>query len=345
MRRRRRASPFAIRFAIEIAPLLPALALTAFAAAGAVAQTAVDAGSMGGALNAIEDVQVGERGKLFRVVILCREECPASARASGVFFIPDIAATLDVDLRGRSRNAERLVFVPVAGGSEMTVRAPRAIVAASVKRCAVDGAAASCIDIEFAPANESVATAQPPPARSPASGSASAPRLREETGGERLVFASLDPPERFGAPQPRPAPKSAPEADGPRLIIDRKKAAALVGARVDIAGEAAEILARRFDAAACASAEARIKADAWALEAMVDVGFCHAVAGRLDEADGVFARLLAYTPDNYEALVGRALVAARRGDRDAAERNFQSALNALPPIAESDRIVEAMQRL
>lgn len=344
---RRRTSPFAIRFAAEIAPLMPAVALTAFAAAGAVAQTAVDASSSVGALNEIEDVQVGERGKLLRVVVICREECPAGPRASGVFFIPDVAAAFDVDLAGRSRNAERLVFAPVAGGAEMTVRAARGIIAAAVKRCAVEGAAASCIDIEFGASATSAAALPAPKPRPDVRAGSPAPVLREETGGASLVFASLEPPERFRAPKapPAPSPDPAEQSDGPRLIINREKAAALIGARVDIAGEAAEILTRRFDAATCAAAEARLKSDAWALDAMVDLGFCRAIAGRFDEADGVFARLLAYTPDNYEALVGRALVAARRGDGDEAERLFQSALNALPPIAESDRIVDAMQRL
>lgn len=369
---RRRSSPFAIRFATEIAPLMPAVAVMAFATAGAVAQAAVDGASAVGALNAIEDVQVGERGKLFRVVVICREECPAGARASGVFFLRDVSATLNVDLKGKSRMAERLLFAPVEGGTEMTVRAARDIVASSTKRCAVEGEAAACIDIEFdAPAGEAATArakgeaplaAEHEPtilaaAQSRARQTGPAPRLREETGGERLIFASLAPPERFDAPSvkspaaPSPAPEGAPDRaargpdDGPRLIINREKAAALIGARVDVGGEAAEILARRFDGPTCAQAETRLKADAWALDAMVDLGFCRAAAGKLDEADGVFARLLDYTPDNYEALVGRALVAARRGRKDEAQRLFQSALNALPPIAESDRIVEAMARL
>ncbi|MEQ1931199.1 MAG: hypothetical protein ABL957_11830, partial [Parvularculaceae bacterium] len=122
-------------------------------------------------------------------------------------------------------------------------------------------------------------------------------------------------------------------------------AEALIGSRVDVGAEASAILGRPFDASECALADARLKGDAWALDAMVDIGFCEASRGDLDAADGVFIRLLAYTPDNYEALVGRALVAARRGARGEAEGLFQEALNSLPPIAESDRIVAAMARL
>jgi Tfp pilus assembly protein PilF len=110
-----------------------------------------------------------------------------------------------------------------------------------------------------------------------------------------------------------------------------------------VAEAAASLLGKRLDAAGCEAARARLKADGWALEAMVDVGFCDAAAGDLDKADGVFMRLLAYTPDNYEALVGRALIARAQGKKDIARGFFQAALNALPPIAESERIEAAMR--
>ncbi|MEO0398626.1 MAG: hypothetical protein AAF224_04290 [Pseudomonadota bacterium] len=113
----------------------------------------------------------------------------------------------------------------------------------------------------------------------------------------------------------------------------------------DIKTEAADILGMSIDADACDEARARLLADAWALEAMVDVGFCKAAGGETASADADFERLLAYTPDNYRALVGRALIAAGRGDAATAERFFQDALNALPPMEESDRIVAAMRRL
>ena len=81
---------------------------------------------------------------------------------------------------------------------------------------------------------------------------------------------------------------------------------------IDIAAAAQEILGKRFGPAECGGSEARLRSDAWALEAMVNVGFCSAIAGDLEKADGVFIRLLEYTPDNYEALVGRALMVGAR---------------------------------
>lgn len=325
-----------------LAPLTPALALIAFAAAGATAQGLADLATPS---NSISDVQIGERGSLMRVAIICPEDCRVGARSSGVFFVPGIAQDLEVDLKGRADNAEGLSFKAENGGASLTVRSAKAIVAASIKRCAIDGASASCIDIEFAD-QAALAPSAAIEARTPnaPTQAASAPALREVPDGAKLVFASLAAPERFRPPAP-PAPARDRPEDGPRLILDMQKAEALIGSRVDIGVEATRILGRKFGAEECARADARLKADAWALDAMVDIGFCQAIKGDLAAAEGVFDRLLAYTPDNYEALVGRALIAARKGERVEAERQFQQALNALPPIAESDRIVAAMGRL
>ena len=54
---------------------------------------------------------------------------------------------------------------------------------------------------------------------------------------------------------------------------------------------------------------------------------------------------LEFTPDNYEALVGRAVIAEQAEERGVARKYYQDALNALPPIEESNRIVEAMAAL
>ena len=335
---------------LPLAPLTPALAVIAFAAAGAGAEGLADFRKSG---NAVSDVQVGERGALMRVAIVCTEECRVGARSSGVFFLPGVAEDLEVDLNGRAENARALSFKAEQGGSSLAIRSDRPIVTASIKRCAIDGAAASCIDIEFA--KETHAAAAPSAAGAPSTQevasmgavAAAGPALREAPEGEKLIFASLAPPERFAPPATPPAMKPAPAPldDGPRLILDRRKAEALINSCVDIAAEARQILGRPFGPEECARADAKLKGDAWALDAMVDIGFCEAIRGDLDAASGVFERLLAYTPDNYEALVGRALIAARRGARSDAESLFQAALNALPPIAESDRIVAAMERL
>ena len=72
---------------------------------------------------------------------------------------------------------------------------------------------------------------------------------------------------------------------------------------------------------------------------------CSAARGDVVEADATLARLLEYTPDNYQALVGRAVIAELADEKNVAKKYYQDALNAPPPIAESTRIVEAMSAL
>ncbi len=376
---------------LVLAPLAPAAAVIALAAASVAADAAAgalsanalsaNAGVAAAAAaqdepvleNALEDVQVGESGNLMRVALICRTDCRVGARAGGAFFLPEIDAALDIDLKGRTRIAEALAFKPAAGGSMLEIKAAAAVSKASIKPCLIDGLAASCIDIEFGAARVQAASApaapslapgdetrqeapkrpelrqEPAPVREAAS---ERPALREATGGEQLVFARFAAPERLSPPASAPSQHSAPqqasiirERNEPRPILREDRAAAFIGGDIDIAREAEAILGKRLGVAECGGAQARLRKDAWALDAMVEVGFCEASSGALEKADGVFSRLLAYTPDNYEALVGRALIAAKTGERAVARRYYQDALNALPPIEESNRIVEAMARL
>lgn len=352
---------------LPLAPLAPAIAVIAFAAAGAAAQGAAP----GGVENMIEDVQVGEAGNLLRVALICRDECRVGARSGGVFYLPGVRAAFGIDLAGRSDIAKGLDFAPADGGSTMTVRSDSRILRASIKRCEVGAAPASCIDLEFAgegaakiaaapPKKETgavrqSAAAEPlPPAPAdklanalsrPPAPPAAAPSLRDRPD-ERLILANFARPERL-APPGKGAVSfvSSAALAARRPIIDQEKADAFLGGGVDIAGSAKTILGRDFSAAECDGARVRLSSDAWALDAMVDVGFCAAIEGDLEAADGMFIRLLEFTPDNYEALVGRALIAAKAGEKGVARKFFQDALNALPPIAESDRIVEAMAKL
>lgn len=350
-----------IRRLLPLAPLAPAVAVILLAAAGAAAQSIV------GARNTLEDIQIGEDGRILRIAIICREDCRVGARAGGAFFLPGIEESIDVDLSGRSKLARALAVKPANGGSMLAIRADAAVERASVKPCLVGDGRASCIDLEFAELarleEDVAADAEPvhlhpdeaaaPAARTagvqapvarPAALAAAPPGLREAPEVELLTFARFAPPERLEAPVLEHAIAAAAPPPRQRAII-RETAAAHATAATGVAETASAILGRTFGAAECAEAEELLRADAWALEAMVDIGFCKAIAGDLEAADGVFARLLDYTPDNYEALVGRALIAAEAGEKSVARKYFQDALNALPPIAESDRIVAAMTRL
>lgn len=324
--------------------------------------------------NGVVDVQIGEKGDVMRIALVCRRDCSVGARAGGVFHLPGVASTLAIDLAGRSKNAKSLTFTPVEGGSDLNIVSGKALSGAAIRACKVDGQPASCIDLEFVkPGSEadirpapSLAVVQPLPIRPraapgapslrSASLSGATPRPANRGGaavaptGGRAGIGSFAPPERLDPPKEaleaaaRLARATAPApASVPMLRLDR--GTSLLGQSTDILKEAKTILGRSLGVAECEAASARLRADAWALDAMVDVGFCAAARGALADADSTFVRLLDYTPDNYAALVGRALIAAKSGERAIARKYFQDALNVPPPIEESNRIVAAMASL
>ncbi|MGF1543832.1 MAG: hypothetical protein ACFB00_04925 [Parvularculaceae bacterium] len=228
-----------------------------------------------------------------------------------------------------------------------------------------DGGGAPALRWQAAGATDAVATSGAPlPILGAAVEATPAPALKAPEAPGRFEFP---PPTRFAppleslvapagttSPGPEPAPVSAPKKTA---LIDRPRIAAPTPAAyaspfpetpaagaIDIGEEAAEILDVPLGETACAEAATRLQGDAYALDAMVMVGFCKASDGDLAAADANFRRLLAYTPDNYEALVGRALIAAKEGQAGAARTYFQAALDAVPPIEESERIADALRR-
>ena len=172
------------------------------------------------------------------------------------------------------------------------------------------------------------------------------PSLREGAPERMTVFARLTPPERLTPPSGAVLAKVQPIE---RTVDIRKPAIrtdeVIEPPRFDYAERVAILLKKNLSSAYCNNAEATLQADAWAMGAMVDAGLCAAARGDLAEADAMLARILEFTPDNYEALVGRALIAVQANEKSVARKYFQDALNALPPIDESKRIVAEMASL
>ncbi len=178
-------------------------------------------------------------------------------------------------------------------------------------------------------------------------------------GAEEEIVALTQPPVRNTQPA---ANTALAEASIPSLSPTHRAATRATVASAALPAGAQEALTRgrlkgdvRLDAAqllgvdlsddTCLDASRRLQADGWALDAMVDVGFCKAAAGRYAAADEDFRRLLSYTPDNYRALVGRGLIAATTGDDAIAREYLQAALDAAPPLQESRRIAAAINGL
>lgn len=293
----------------------------------------------------LEDVQVGERGDQTRIALLCTSPCTLEKRGEFEFLLHGASAEMTLDLTERTKNVDTLTAVPSGDGSLLRVKAERPLDYANVKNCTVGGHAAACIDLFFTDVKTSSAVpADPTQNEKPV---AAAPALREGASERLSRFAALAPPERLQPPSTAILAKVQPieksiEVRKPEM---RAQEPSVENAQFDFAARIRIILGKDLASAYCNNAGATLEADPWALNAMVDVGLCAAVRGDVTEAEEILSRLLEYTPDNYEAYVGRALIAEAAGEKSVARRYFQDALNTLPPIEESNRIVEAMAQL
>ncbi len=403
--------------------------------------------------NKLKDIQVGEKGRLLRIAIICERECDLRQVAGDVFRLDGVTRALDIPLGDRSKLVRALKFEPDVTGSILSIDANGAISRASSNPCVVDDEAAWCIDLEFldfasvepvkspspsqaiegetriasapslkpqavrhsvsssglalrdgstgpSPVRKKLKTteARPvlrqPKATGPGRRIVEAPGLRDATNSDVLAFARFSPLEptktvepvlAAAAPQTLrtgrqlalrepsvseivskpasnqleievPAPQAAPRLAMVKPIEAEDAISSPNLPRLqqqpitspppfDFGVAAGVILGEAFDEARCTQARTQLSDDAWALDAMAAVGFCLASEGKLAEADQLFTRLLAYTPDNYHAWVGRALIAVDAGEKSAARRFFQEALNVPPPFIESERIITAIERL
>ncbi len=309
---------------------------------------------------AIGDIQVGERGNQTRIAFLCDGACILEKREAEAFYLSGVDASFILDLSRRSKRVQSLRAIPQGDGSMLRIRTDNVIGHTSVKRCTVGGRDAACLDLFF------VAAAQenpPPPApskqrkpeqqasavaASDAAGPPVAKPVLRESEPERFKrFAQLAAPERLAPPAGVILAKVQPiepsvEVRKPAI---RKSRPLVEPVKVDFTARVKTLLKKDLTSAFCNNAAAALQADAWALGAMVDVGLCAAARGDVVQGDVTLARLLEYTPDNYEALVGRALIAEQAKEKGVARKYYQEALNSLPPIEESNRIVQAMAAL
>ena len=296
----------------------------------------------------LEDVQVGERDRQTRIALVCAGSCTVEKRGGGSFFLHGVTAEMTLDLTARSRNVAGFRMMPDAEGSVLDVDARRLLEYANVKPCEIAERAATCIDLFFA-------DAEARPAKIATPTLAARPPLRESAPDRLSRYASLGPPERLEPPQGarlasvQPAQQiAAADIEKPVMRDEKPSPAAPATApqkRLSYADQVEALLGKKLSPGFCASAKATLQSDPWALAAMTNVGLCEASAGKVEEGEAILARLLEYTPDNYEAHVGRALIALAAGEKSVARLYFQNALYAPPPIQESTRIVEAMRAL
>lgn len=352
-----------------------ALGASLFVLAGAGAVALTDDGF---AEPLITDIRVGERGQQTRIALFCAALCDPQPRGDGAFFLPGAADAFQLDISDAGARVSSLESVAMSGGSALIVGYEGALANSKAGPCVVGGRQAACLDLYFleqdsadigveigtgiaidAVLQDASADASPPPAVEPRPAESdepaetttanspgrvaamSKPALREAAGERLTVFANLAAPERLSPPilaKVQPIEKSV-TVGTPTL---RPSESLAVKVERDFAGRIENLLGKPLTPAYCNNAEATLQTDAWALGAMVDVGLCAGARGDAIEAESILSRLLEYAPDNYQALVGKAIIAELAGERGAALRFYQDALNVPPPVRESARIVEAM---
>ena len=299
------------------------------------------------------DVQVGERNNQTRIAILCASACNVEKRSNTEFLLHGIGAELSLNLSDRSKFVSAFSSSPQGPGSLLRVNPNAAIEYANTKTCTVGGRPAACIDLFFATgeqgatAKENAATLPAPVVLEQPEIKSSKPSLREGASERLNNFAQVTPPERLNSPPVVTLAKLQPAAGavevGKPAIRTRDSIRPAAG--LNYAARVRSLLGKELSPAYCNNAQATLQADPWALGAMVDVGLCTAARGDAAEAEEILSRLLEYTPDNYEAHVGRALIAIDAGEKSVARKYFQDALNTPPPIEETNRIVQAMNAL
>lgn len=319
----------------------------------------------------ITDIRVGERGLQTRIALFCEALCDPQPRGDGAFFLPGSADSFQLDISDAGARVSSLESVAMSGGSALIVGFNGALATTEAGPCVVSGRDAACLDLYFledggeeigveailqdasadalSPVSEPSLKENAETERAEASpgkstnmvAMAAKPTLREAASERLTVFAKLAAPERLSPPilaKVQPIEKSV-TVGTPKL----RPSEALAGkVERDFAGRIETLLGKPLTPAYCNNAEATLQTDAWALGAMVDVGLCAGARGDAIEAESILSRLLEYAPDNYEALVGKAVIAELAGERGAALRFYQDALNVPPPVRESARIVEAM---
>ena len=332
------------------------------AAAGMAAFALSSAPIDGDAASQLADVQVGERENQTRIALICEGGCRVEKRGNEEFILHGASAELSLDLSDRVDNLKTFTATPTSEGAILRVVAVSAIEFVNTKSCTIGGRAASCIDFFFddvatvaavqSTARNEVQNAPSEPAIRTTQTSAP-PALRETASARFTQFAKLSPPERLTPPSATLAkvqpvrPEDIPDTTiaTPTLRSETLGGRKPKNTKEDFATRVRSILGKELSSDYCLQARDTLQDDPWALDAMVDVGLCSAAKGDMTGAEDILSRLLEYTPDNYEAYVGRALIASHSGEKSVARRYFQNALDALPPIEESNRIVQAMKSL
>ncbi len=291
----------------------------------------------------IEDIQIGEKGQMLRIALVCPSDCAVRSAGPGAFLVEGSSTDMRIDLTRRSSLADAIVIgkAPDGEGSLLTIEGRGKLSRATLTPCRVGDVKSVCLDYTFSPGVDAAANAAPNVVDTAV---ASAPASKTPPAADEAP-----PPLRERAELPIPLLAAAVSSVGPEDPNVALRPGTAQGSRsaaaFDLQVEAEAALGRSFDVGSCGMAKARLQGDPWALDAMADTAICKAIAGDMAAADGDLKRLLSYMPGHATALVGRALIAAGRGRIEEADRLFQGALDAPTTLDDASRILAVRARL
>ncbi len=306
--------------------------------------------------NRLQDIQIGESGRFLRVALFCRLGCAISQRRDG-FYLEGLQDQILIDIEDQSVNAQRLTMVPQATGSLLKIQSESSVLRSLVKECKIQKADAVCIDLEYGDnplppdriaqkeghdilkavrKEPSPVTKEPLRVTTFSQWTVAAPNrpnsvvssntsaaLREGAQSSSFIVEGDNANPILLAATPKPLV--------PNVSLLRPVQTQLVLNRVDFREYAETILDRRFDSENCSNAQAKLQDDAWDLEAMRMVGFCIGAKGDFEQAEIIFKTLLTQNDQNFEAMIGRGLIARVTGEKSVSKRFFNDAMKTRLP--------------
>ena len=247
----------------------------------------------------IDDIQLGREGETVSILVkLSQQPTAASAKAVGEDFVIEIDG---VDLA-------KLTLAPPPGSL--------------VRHIEADGRNLSLSGAAFGQASTVIyRNAVLVEAR------LAEPKLR----GPSLMAATADA--ATVKPPHSPTPAEAAH-DGPIDLVKRMEpypAPAHPPVPPAAAKSTSSITAlAHIDAARCETAAADVERDPWAIPSLGDHALCLVDQGKMKEAGNRLDQLAAFAPEDWRVALGRAALAADRGDASNAEIGYRNAISLAP---------------
>jgi hypothetical protein len=260
----------------------------------------------------IDDIQVSREGETVSILVkLSQQPAAASAKAAGDDLVVEIDGidlaklTLEPPSGSLMRRVEaggrKLALSGAAFGEASTVIYRNAVlIEAKLAEPRVVGASL----MTSAPSPPAPVKPPSPPARPLVAEQPAAPKAAEDKSIDLLKNKDSQPAVATAKPQTPAAKPSALKAS----------AAGLAG----------------IDTARCAAAAVELEKDAWAVQALGDHALCLIDQDKPKDAGSKLEQLAAFAPEDWRISLGRAVLAAERGDTKNAEVGYRAAASSAP---------------